>query len=161
MKLISRLLFAGILCLSTVHAERTTLYTIAGNHRVKVKPEIARLYSTYYKIVEIQRSKYITPAKVTWHPEARLVFDENYHFIRGSGVVAFIITEKGEVIHPCVLSTTDLRLKDSVLEGIKKWHFKPARMEKTPIPIIITMPFSYEYRQSWIRLWRGIDWDGQ
>jgi TonB family protein len=66
--------------------------------------------------------------------------------IEGEVVVSFIITAKGNVLNPTVVSSTDRLLDGPTLAAVRKWKFTPAMdggvavAEKAVIPVAFVIP---------------------
>lgn len=63
-----------------------------------------------------------------------------------SGIVTlnFLVTEKGDVQEPTVQKATDDAFVPNALEAIKKWKFKPALKDGTPVAVRVTIPIKFD-----------------
>lgn len=64
--------------------------------------------------------------------------------IRREGIVILevVIDERGEVGSARVLRSVDL-LDDAALEAVRRWRFAPARLNGSPIPIVMTVTVAF------------------
>ncbi|MBI3884464.1 MAG: energy transducer TonB [Opitutae bacterium] len=61
----------------------------------------------------------------------------------GLVTVSFEIDEQGNVKEPKVEKSTHRELEEPTLKALKKWKFKPATQDGTPVPCRITLPIKF------------------
>lgn len=64
----------------------------------------------------------------------------------GSGLVTvnFLVDEQGSVQDAKVEKTTSAMLDAPALRAVKKWKFKPAKRDGTPVAIRVSIPIKFE-----------------
>lgn len=71
-----------------------------------------------------------------------------YQFSRsgetGLVTVNFLVDEQGSVQDPKVEKTTAPILDEPALKAVKKWKFKPAKRDGTPVAIRVSIPIKFE-----------------
>ena len=63
--------------------------------------------------------------------------------ITGTVILAVSIDEKGVVQSCSATNSTDKRFEASAIEAVRKWRFKPATRNNTPIASQVTLPISF------------------
>lgn len=63
--------------------------------------------------------------------------------VEGVVVVAFTVDEKGNVADPQVEKCTRSEFEKPAVEAVKKWKFKPARQNGTPIARRVSVPIHF------------------
>ena len=63
-----------------------------------------------------------------------------------TGVVSlsFEVNEKGEVVDPKVLKSTNPQFEQPALDAIVKWKFKPGRKDGAPAKMKIAIPLQFK-----------------
>ena len=62
----------------------------------------------------------------------------------GLVTVSFLVDEKGLVQQAAVEKSSDPELNEPALLAIRKWRFKPARKEGTPVAMRVSIPIKFE-----------------
>lgn len=64
--------------------------------------------------------------------------------VEGVVMLSFEVTEKGDVVDPKVLKSSNPRFAQPALDAIVKWKFKPARKDGVPVKIRIAIPLQFK-----------------
>lgn len=64
----------------------------------------------------------------------------------GTGLVTvnFLVDEQGAVQDAKVEKTTETSLDEPALKAVRKWKFKPAKRDGTPVAIRVSIPIKFE-----------------
>ena len=64
----------------------------------------------------------------------------------GSGLVtvSFMVDEQGAVQEPKVEKASDQMLAEPALTAVRKWKFKPAKRDGTPVAMRVSIPIKFE-----------------
>jgi protein TonB len=75
-------------------------------------------------------------------PEIPVQFSRN----GGSGLVtvSFMVDEKGQVQEASVEKSSHPDLNEPALKAIRKWRFKPAKKDGTPVAVRVSIPIKFE-----------------
>ena len=69
-------------------------------------------------------------------------------FSRGGGTglvtVNFLVDEQGGVHYAKEATTTEKSLDEPALKAVRKWKFKPAKKDGTPVAIRVSIPIKFE-----------------
>jgi periplasmic protein TonB len=62
----------------------------------------------------------------------------------GLVTVSLMIDEKGNVTETSVVKSTHKELEDPAMDAVKKWRFKPAKKDGTPVSVRVSIPIKFE-----------------
>lgn len=117
------------------------------NHIIGEKSELDRqiegIYGVRYRIVDVLDSPDFQKAKPTVGNLPNEARDENGELLPGYVLVSYIVSEKGEVIEPHVLKSTEERANSTALNAVKPWRFKPAQLNGKPIATLAAQEFKF------------------
>ena len=68
-----------------------------------------------------------------FQPPPTFPFELRKEYTEAEVVVGFIITTKGEVVNPYVISSGIRRFEDAALQGVLKWKFRPGMKAGRPV----------------------------
>jgi protein TonB len=68
--------------------------------------------------------------------------------VAGVVVVACVIDVQGNVSDPAVQKSSNAEFERPALEAIKKWKFKPAKQDGSPIAKKVTIPIKFVVSES-------------
>jgi TonB family protein len=106
-----------------------TVYNHKTTEGAHVDELVHQYYQTNFKIIDINAPGFV-PAKVaegtTLPDKARA---DNGQELAGSVLVVYLITDKGLVIYPIIVESTDERLNQTVLKAMEAWRFRPATLK--------------------------------
>jgi hypothetical protein len=88
--------------------------------------EVKSAYGGKFRIVELTDERGYTRSRAS-HPVIPRPLYESGQLVEGSARLVFIVTDKGRVIEPFVLTSTNKRLNRTVLDIISQWRGTPAR----------------------------------
>ena len=65
---------------------------------------------------------------------------------RSAGLVTvnFLVDDKGNVQEPTVLKSSHPELEEPAITAIKKWRFKPAVRDGTPVAVHVSIPIKFQ-----------------
>jgi protein TonB len=66
----------------------------------------------------------------------------------GMVVVSFTVNERGEVVEPAVVKSTRHEFESSALAAVRRWKFKPAKDNGTPVARKLTVPIEFRLEES-------------
>lgn len=70
-------------------------------------------------------------------------FELRKNGIAGESVVIFTIRTDGTVTDASVVRAADLRLGESAVEAVLKWHFRPAQVKGLPVNCRLMLPLVF------------------
>lgn len=124
---------------------KPAVYVYVGKSERIGYAEVKARYGKKFRIVDLKDERGYTRSKVTIKVTPNSVY-ESGQIVRGSVRLMFIVTEKGRVLEPFVLSSTDARLNDTVLTFIMRWRGTPARLNNIPISVVLAQDFTFAKR---------------
>jgi len=62
----------------------------------------------------------------------------------GLVTVRFLVDEKGAVQEATVEKSSHHELEESALKAVRKWRFKPAMKDGTPVAVHVSIPIKFE-----------------
>ena len=65
--------------------------------------------------------------------------------ISGLVMVKCTIDEQGNVVDPTVEKSSNASFEKPALEALKKWKFKPAKQDGTPVAIKVSIPIKFVF----------------
>lgn len=151
----SRLIFACLGLTLSAHAiygrehptgtTKPTIYNFlgAGSDAAEERQQIGA-YRAKYKIVQLPEralANYVPPksvSKILPRPQR-----DGGQLVSGKVRVVCIVTEQGRAADPFILRSTDARLNACVLDAIRRWHSSPARLNGSPIAVILHQDFIF------------------
>jgi len=68
-----------------------------------------------------------------FQPPPKFPYELRKEFAEAEVVVGFIITTKGEVVNPYVISSDNRRFEEAALQGVLKWKFRPGMKSGRPV----------------------------
>lgn len=93
-------------------------------------------------------------SKLDNHPRTRYQAQVQYpHSARSAGLegsvtMEFTVDEKGLVIAPRIVSSTDNVFNEPALQSIAKWRFEPGRLHGKTVPYKMRLPMSFTINNS-------------
>lgn len=63
--------------------------------------------------------------------------------ISGLVAVMLVIDEEGKVAEAEVAKSSDTAFEGAALAAVKKWRFKPAKIEGNPVKVRVTLPLKF------------------
>ena len=67
--------------------------------------------------------------------------------IAGVVTVTCTIDEKGNVVDPKIIKTSNNAFSAPALDALARWKFKPAKKGGNPVPIKVTFPIQFKMEQ--------------
>jgi len=108
--------------------------------------EVKAHYGKKFKIVGLNDERGYTRSRATTKVIPQPLY-ESGQMVQGSVRVVFIVTDKGRVLEPFVLTSTNAKLNRTVLDIIMQWRGTPARLNDVPISVILAQDFTFAKRR--------------
>lgn len=125
------------------HASAQTLpeKPVVYNHVTAADSDMDRLahqqYDLEFKVVDFRdQDGAYSPPELKYNPRPKAPADKYGTPITGKVVVFFIITAEGQVVKPVIITSTDRRLNQEVLDALAQWTFEPARVNGQAVAAI-------------------------
>jgi TonB family protein len=114
---------------------------VVYNHITAADSVLDRLahqqYDPEFKVVDFRDADgAYSPPELKYDPRPKTPADNYGTPITGKVVVFFIITAEGRVVKPVIISSTDRRLNQEVLDVLARWTFEPARVNGQAVAVI-------------------------
>jgi hypothetical protein len=127
----------------SVRMERPMVYNYVGKgsesaDNTKAKP----LYREKFRIIDFSADRGYTRSKVTKKLIPRPVI-ENGRSVKGDVRVVLVVNQVGRPIMPFVLSSTNSKLNQAVLNVIAQWRGTPALLNGRPIAVLLHQDFRF------------------
>jgi TonB family protein len=141
------LLVAVLLCAAApkeLHAVGTkpVIYIYVGKGSERRGEVVKSVYGGKFRIVELTDDRGYTRSRATAPVIPRPLY-ESGQMLYGDVRLIFIVTEKGRVIEPFVLTSTNKKLNRTLLDIILQWRGTPARLNGVPISTVLAQDFSF------------------
>jgi protein TonB len=62
----------------------------------------------------------------------------------GLVTVSMMIDEKGNVTETSVVKSTHKELEEPAMDAVKKWRFKPAKKDGSPVAVRVAIPIKFD-----------------
>ena len=122
-------------------AQMTPEKPVVYNHVTAADSDMDRLahqqYDLEFKVVDFRdQDGAYSPPELKYNPRPKAPADKYGTPITGKVVVFFIITAEGQVVKPVIITSTDRRLNQEVLDALAQWTFEPARVNGQAVAAI-------------------------
>lgn len=108
--------------------------------------EMKAIFGKKYAIVDLVNKKGYVASKPTTRVSPKPLM-ENGHALEGSVRVALIVNAQGQVREPVVISSTNRKLNETVLNAIRQWRGTPARLNGVAVPMVYSQDFTFTRRR--------------
>jgi TonB family protein len=133
MTTLRRILFVSVACMclsGCATSTKTALRPITN----AIPPESPGVYDI---------SKVAVPPVPTYQAPPRYPIELRKARISGEGVILFTVRVDGSVEGASVVRATDARLGELALEAVRKWRFRPARLDGMPVNCRLMVPIKF------------------
>ena len=93
-------------------------------------------------------------SKLDNHPRARYQAPVDYpHQARANGtegsvLLEFLVDEKGNVLSPRIIDSSDATFNEAALQSIRHWRFEPGRLHGKTVSFKMRLPMSFNINHS-------------
>lgn len=104
--------------------------------------------------IRIDRDGIVSVSGLDNPPNARVRVSPDYPFgprnegLEGEVMVQFIVDERGFVVNPFVVSSTDRRFEESSLRAVSKWRFEPGKHGGRVVRFRMSVPLVFRLGES-------------
>ena len=123
---------------------KPTVYNHIGKGSDRsVNAKAKALYRGKFTIVDFSDNRGYSRSMVTKELIPRPVF-ENGRSVKGDVRVVVVVNQEGRALMPFVVHSTNPKLNQTVLNVITQWRGTPARLNGTPIAVLLHQDFTFK-----------------
>ncbi len=140
---------ALVLCTPLVRAaDKPVVYNSAEGGDTPLDRAVKKAYAARYTIRDITAAAGYTPPRPVAGSLPRTAQNEAGEPLEGRVLIAYIISERGEVRDPVVLTSSSPELNRVALGAMKEWRFVPGGRKGVPIATTAAQEFVFQIEKA-------------